>query len=101
MKETDLDGKVTYFKLHALDFFADEVVKFYPNPVTNGQLNLRIGVDTSTGCMITVFDLSGRQLRQFTDSRPEIEMPLDVAAGMYLVRFDSPPQHTISKIIVK
>jgi hypothetical protein len=101
LKETDLDGKVTYFKLHALDYFAEQLVQFYPNPVTNGQLNLRASEDTSAGYMVTVFDLSGRQLRQFTDSRPELEMSLDVASGMYLVRFDSPSQHTISKIIVK
>jgi hypothetical protein len=101
LKETDLDGKITYFKIHALDYSADQAVQFYPNPVTRGLLNLRAGLDTSGGYMITVFDMSGRQLRQFIDSRAEIEMNLDVAAGLYLVRFDSPSQHMISKIIVK
>lgn len=101
LKEVDLNGQATFLRVVLVDFLAEKSVLFYPNPVSNGQLSLSANFDTSSSYRVSIFDLTGRVLKEFTDNRADLKITMDAAPGLYFVRFESHDYHTVSKIVVK
>ena len=99
--ETDLDGKKTYLQIRSVDITPSPQVIFYPNPVTDGQLNLLSNFDTTSGYRIVVTDLSSQVILQLEGKEQDLQFPMLAGPGLYIVQFSSPSYRTVKKIIVK
>lgn len=96
LKQVDYDGKFTYSDLQAVTIDGGEwVVNIYPNPVTNGQLNMQLtgpfdfaGMDDDA--QVTITDMAGRVIYNKTIGlgygRISIDLPDYISGGQYLLQ---------------
>lgn len=65
--------------------FAESKIVIYPNP-TSGMLTVECGA----AGVFTVYTLDGKQLQQYSTQAPSttIQMPVNLAAGVYMCRFE-------------
>jgi hypothetical protein len=70
-------------------------LKVFPNPVSTNQLTVSYSMDVPMGLELNVVDLSGRVILQETLSKQSgqvsqrIQIPEEIEAGLYLLRFNS------------
>ncbi len=68
---------------------ADAYVKIYPNP-TNGWLQIEMPNRTSLISTIIIYDMLGRQTKQITVAKSEIEIDLtEMKDGIYFVQIEN------------
>lgn len=111
LKQVDLDGTVAYspvIVVEAKDVKASALnLTVYPNPVTDGQVNVRLEktMNASEVAKVTVTDLNGRMIMtQDIKGGQELKLNLNnhsLKAGMYLVKVQSGANQAFQKIIVR
>ncbi len=111
LKQVDLDGTTAYSKVimvEAKDVKASALnLVVYPNPVTGGELNVRLeqAMNQNEIAKVTLTDLNGRVImKQEMKGGQELKLNLDaqnLKAGMYLVKVQSGANATFQKIILQ
>jgi hypothetical protein len=64
LRQTDIDGRVKWSDVRAVDFNNKLAMSIYPNPVTN-DLSFEIKKATHEKLFVKVFDMEGRTLYSF------------------------------------
>ncbi len=102
LKEVDLDGKETIFKVVLVDFTGLRTTAVYPNPIDNEQdLTLELNFVPEHPLEVSVFDLSGKSIERLIMKGSAVAMPIHLSRGMYIVRVSSPEYSSISKFLVR
>lgn len=110
LKQQDFDGKETYSDLQVVTIDGgDWTVSVFPNPVTNGQLNLLVsgpydfaGMDDNV--QVTITDMAGRTI--YSESlglgygRISITLPDHLSGGQYLMQLTNKQWHEQSVLLV-
>ncbi len=78
---------------------ADNVL-IYPNPSSDGVFNLNFK-QTFTNVKITIFDLSGKEIKQINRKNINKIQIKGLTQGFYIINIETPSQGLIKKIIVK
>ena len=109
LKQVDFDGTTAYSKTIVLESKGRQAVGLtvYPNPVTNGQVNLRLdqAMNSTETATIELRDLNGRLLltREMTGAR-ELNLNLsnqNLKAGIYLISLKNGASATHQKIVIQ
>jgi hypothetical protein len=109
LKQTDYDGTYEVFKPIMVQYEeAGPMMKIYPNPVVNQEVNLIVNPDLLKGennnTYIIVRSITGETIHQQsipTDHLGEkISLNRRFASGMYIVELHSPYGNTSEKLVV-
>lgn len=73
-------------------------VGFYPNPVTNGSLNLKSSVNSEK--QVEIFDLVGKRVLNQNTSSNKIDVK-SLKTGVYVLKVVTDNKTTTSKLIIK
>lgn len=60
LKMVDADGKTSYSKVAVVNPFAKQDVMIYPNPVKDGNIYIRVPMNSSRNYNVQITDMSGR-----------------------------------------
>jgi hypothetical protein len=88
------------------DFSVENNIKIYPNPVSNGSVNilLPLEVEVNTKIQISVFDVLGSKIMEQNRQPLNQTIPLDVSGlpvGVYLLEAKQGKNKFIQKMIVE
>jgi hypothetical protein len=109
LKQVDHNGKYAYSKVVMVEVKATNEMKMtlYPNPVTDGKLNLKLSNPMNGGetAVVQVQDLSGRVVMS-RELKGASEMSLDLKAnnlkaGVYLVNLKAGAASTFQRVVVQ
>jgi hypothetical protein len=77
-------------------------LSLYPNPTTTGNLNILINSPLPETATITITDMAGRTMAQYTTTtNTSTTLPLTIPAGLYLVKAATPSAIYTSKVVVQ
>ncbi|MBN1989082.1 MAG: PKD domain-containing protein [Bacteroidales bacterium] len=77
-------------------------ISIWPNPVTNGNLNIELEDGTSTISTITVFDVQGRMVLNQRVESSSTTVNLSLSSGLYLVKVESADNRAaLLKVVVR
>lgn len=84
LKQIDLNGAATYHEIKFIDFTAENAdLKLYPNPVTNGIVNIR----HENNATIMIINSIGQTVKRIASSGSYTSINVSgLAKGMYFVR---------------
>lgn len=74
-------------------------IKLYPNPLTDGTLNIKSG--NATISRVTIIDLNGRLIHDQSYDNTEISIPVTWAKGAYIVKMTTDTGNIITSRIIK
>jgi hypothetical protein len=81
--QSDMDGRNNFSRVILLSFETKEGISIYPNPVTDGYINIQLPADAT----ITVFNTSGIRIKQLSLSAGSHLVNLGhLSKGLYLVQ---------------
>jgi Secretion system C-terminal sorting domain len=101
LTEVDLDRSVTHHNLVAVDFTGTRSLSVFPNPTVSKEVTLRLNFIPQGAVDISIIDLRGAILSQFTLNESEVTVPIQVAAGTYIVRVQASDYSTVSRLVVR
>ncbi len=94
---TTYEGSVLVSQTTGLDDVSDILpdLNVFPNPVSNGQLTIAYSMDVPMALEMNLVDISGRLIlkralaKQAGQVSQRIQLPAEIEAGLYLLRFNS------------
>lgn len=105
LKQIDLDGRVTIFPIRHLDFSGDAIksLSVYPNPVQGNMLNVNVqGVGERK---LTLYNQAGQKINEWNisgaDTFMQLNLPGQLAAGVYMITLVSGDQIWTERVIVE
>lgn len=110
LKLVDRDGRFEYSKLIAVRFgkLQPGEVNLYPNPVkAGGEISIRFEASTQEQAMLTIEAESGATVHRQTKNLIKgtnaftVDVPANLAAGIYVLRLQTKSSVTAQKIIVQ
>ncbi len=102
MKEIDVDGREIIYQVVLVDFTGVRNTSVYPNPLRNGEnITLELNFVPEYPLEVSVFDLSGKTIEKQMLTKSSLTLPVQLSAGMYLLKVISPEYKSISKFIVQ
>ncbi|MCK5776659.1 MAG: T9SS type A sorting domain-containing protein [Bacteroidales bacterium] len=105
--QVDFDGKFEYFGPIYQDFVFNtktETLRIFPNPNTDGQLNISIDEPMQKGDIIEVYDNMGRRLITLNVTADVNKVKLNVSElkqGVYIVRYQSRDSQLTERLIIQ
>jgi len=82
------------------DFFVEGGLKIYPNP-SQRDITLALTDDFIHG-QLSILDINGHEvLNQSCNAEREMRLPLDLDAGMYIIRLKSEQKFAVSKLVIE
>jgi len=102
LKAVDLDGTFEYFGPVVVIFDGPRSVSVYPNPVTEGYLNLGLNFNPGENARIVIMNSFGVSVVNYTNVgiHTRIELPT-LSAGVYFVKFQSSGWNETRRFIVQ
>jgi hypothetical protein len=101
LTEVDMDHTKSQLRWIAVDYTGDRGVSLFPNPATGGKVTVRLNFVPKGPVAITVLDLRGVVLSEFTVHEIETEVPVQPTVGTYLVRLNSTEFNSVQRLIVR
>jgi hypothetical protein len=102
IRQTDFDGKTEVFNWKSIYFGETNTFKLYPNPTSNGNVNLSYGDYNGVG-KVNIYDLQGKlvysRIVNFDYGLSTIN--IDLSKGYYLISNEIGTQIFTNKLIVK
>ena len=102
IRQTDFDGKTEAFDWKSIIIDKKDVLKLYPNPVSNNVLNLKYGDYNGEG-LIQIYDLQGKlvysQSIYFNNGLSKLQ--LSIKSGYYFIVNDIDSKRFTEKLIVR
>ncbi len=101
LRQIDLDGASAYSTIRFADLDGSRLVSVYPNPADRDRaIGVRLNfLDEGTN-MVRIYDLSGHEVRVFSFTGNEVSLPVELAAGCYLLRVTSLKSNLMCRFIV-
>lgn len=100
LKAVDIDGKFEYKGIVVVQFDGNSY-ELYPNPVTNGSLNIS-SVKVSEGARLILRDHTGRTVRSLLmNGREERISTENLPAGLYILLVQSSEQTFQSQVFIR
>lgn len=103
LKLVDFDQTFEYSSIVAVQFKPDGQFSIYPNPSNGKQVTIQFA--EAVNGKITVFDMAQRKVMTLTlDGTPADEVVLSdlaLAAGAYLISFETTGQRIVKRLLVK
>jgi hypothetical protein len=96
----DADGFTERFRVVAVDYRGEASAVVYPNPVADKQMTLRLSFTPAHAYAVSVTDTRGLEVARFQAAEPLVTLPLDVPAGVYIVRIAGDSFSQVVKIVV-
>jgi hypothetical protein len=91
LKQADVDGTIVIFNVVLVDFDGSRNASLYPNPIQNGtNLSLELNFNPQLPLEVIVYDLSGKVQYQTILRTHAAEWPVNLKAGLYVMRVASP-----------
>lgn len=101
LKQVDLDGKETVYQVVLVEFTGLRNTSVYPNPLQNGEsLNLEVNFVPEYPLEVSVFDLSGKRIERLMLEGSSTTLPIQLSAGMYVIKVTSPEYKSVNKFLV-
>jgi Secretion system C-terminal sorting domain len=101
LKQVDLDGKETVYQVVLVEFSGLRATSVYPSPALSGQeIHLELNFVPEYPLEVSLFDLSGRQMKKFTLNGNSAILPNQFSNGVYFIKLSSPEYKSVTKFIV-
>ena len=102
LKALDFDGAFEYFNLAVSNYVGPKSIAFYPNPSKGETIKLMINFHPNELSRIEIFNNLGIKLDQIAISEmiSEINLPKEMKAGSYMIRFTSGSYSKVVRISV-
>ena len=106
----DIQEAQQFFTIHVKPNLISEAqnhnnfnVQIYPNPVTDGKLNIKLDGEIPEQLQVSIFEMSGKLLfKNNYDNSNMISLNMsDYPAGIYLIEFRSAKSRFTDKFIIK
>ena len=98
----DLDGSFEYFGPIAQSFSGEKQIQLYPNPVSEGYLNVQLNFNPSEDSRLTILNMHGIEVLNVlnVDVQNKFEAN-NLSKGLYLLRYSSRDFTETKKFIVR
>lgn len=106
IQQTDLDGRFTYTTIIGVNpctLTLTTVASVYPNPIAGSSLTGHVATAANETYTIEVVSSIGRLIARSQIAQPEfrIDLPSNLAAGVYYARIVSATSSTVTPFLVK
>lgn len=102
LKEVDFDQKVYSLGIVSANFSTAKEFTIFPNPVTSGSaLTVYSNFDDEFEVKISITDLSGRPVTELSLNAQEVQLPINLSPGIYIVSLQSSSTKTVKRLLVK
>ncbi|MFC6999081.1 T9SS type A sorting domain-containing protein [Rufibacter roseus] len=112
LRQVDFDGSFEHSKVIAVNHSGSATaggattVSVFPNPVTNGQVNIRFAEAPKGNVMVRLIDLSGRVLhtKNLGGGAPEVAMELQslgLAKGIYMISITNGGKTDTQRLMIR
>ena len=87
LQQVDKDGKYNYSEIRTIKQETSHELTIYPNPVTNGKLNIDMGEEVKTKTNYAIVTINGKILRQgYINNRQETITIIGLPSGNYVLK---------------
>gem|GEM_PF-2529909 len=97
LKETDLDGNITYSSIVRIYYDQNGYVIISPNPA-HDFVTIKSGVPAT---VIQLLDASGRIIRTYTKAATDLYSLANISQGLYYIRMIGPNSTGIYKLVIQ
>jgi hypothetical protein len=101
LTEVDMDKSVRPLKIIRVDFTGAKSLSIFPNPATGGHLTFELNFVPEGEVVVSIVDLRGVTLSEFSINQPSITLPLQLTSGVYVVMLRSNDFRSVSRLLVK
>ena len=102
LREVDFDNVTTGLGIVSAVVNVGKHFSVFPNPVSGaGDLTFQINFELQSNAIISVTDLSGHVRAEITMNNSELNGPVSLPPGIYIVNFRSSEYQSVSRIVVK
>ncbi|HRJ28900.1 MAG TPA: T9SS type A sorting domain-containing protein [Cyclobacteriaceae bacterium] len=101
LKAVDLDGSYEYFGPIVLSFNAGKQIQLFPNPVSDGYLNVQLNFNPSEEAKLTILNMHGVEVLQILNVAVQNKFEWSaLPRGLYILRYSSRDFNDTKKFIV-
>lgn len=101
LTSVDFDGETKTFELVAVDYSGEKSARVFPNPVTDGRLNIELSFTPESPVMIILTDLAGVEVGRYESMDQETSFGATLKQGTYLARVSADGFNKVLRVIVK
>ncbi|MBS1508401.1 MAG: T9SS type A sorting domain-containing protein [Bacteroidetes bacterium] len=101
LKEVDFDQMVTSLGIVSANFNGAKDFTVFPNPVSSGSsLTIYANFNDEPGVKISITDLSGKPVTELLLNSQEVQLPVTLSPGLYIVTFQSASAKRVERLLV-
>jgi hypothetical protein len=102
LKEVDFDQQVYTLGIVSANLTDAKGFVVFPNPVASGSnLTVYSNFDDESGSKISITDLTGRPVTEFATNTQEVQVPINLSPGIYILSLQSATTKKIERLLVK
>lgn len=100
LRQVDYDGTYSYSDIRFADVDRGRSVSVFPNPLEKGELNLALNFSEEEEVFVSVYDVTGHKIDQFSFFGPAFTKPLNLKAGTYMLRANAGRENLVCRFVV-
>jgi hypothetical protein len=101
LRQVDFDGTFAYSEVRAVTLNGRRSVSVFPNPLEKDELNVQLNFSDEDEVFVSVYDVSGLKIDQFSFFGAAFRKPLKLNAGTYLLKANAGRENLVFKFVVK
>jgi len=103
LKAVDIDGSFEFFGPESIEFYGDQRLKVYPNPVTHRQFNVELNFFPDPPVKVRISDITGRIVMEtvLTGSITQVDLPKNISSGTYTLTAQGRGRALSQTIVIK
>lgn len=100
LKSVDFDKYMETFNIIATNYTAEKSARIFPNPATDGKLNIELTYTPTQELILVVTDLNGVEKLKSKISNRQTSVQVDLNSGTYLVKIISSDFSKVIRVMV-
>lgn len=101
LRQVDYDGTFSYSDIRFADLDGSRTVSVFPNPLQKDELNIQLNFSDEDEVFVSVYDVTGHKVDQFSFFGLAFAKPLNLKAGTYLLRANAGGENLVCRFVVK
>lgn len=103
LKNVDFDGYIEYSNIVSADFVQSKKVNIYPNPITNGNVNIQFNFVPDQHIQFMITDMMGKVKgsQSWNSGEDQFVIPISLEPGTYIIKISTADFKSVDRILVK
>jgi hypothetical protein len=101
LTSVDFDGETKTFDLVSVNYAGNKSARIFPNPATDGKLNIELSFTPTEPVTVSITDLSGVEMIRYTMEDQTAALLANLNPGTYIVKLSAQGFNDVLRAVVR